>query len=81
MLAPAGRPGDAGEPGEVRANVFQAFEDKPMNFDAWDIDIYYQEKVAEIRRRCRRPSSKRPARCAAASASSGATAAPRSPSA
>jgi alpha-mannosidase len=31
-----------------RANVFQAFEDKPMNFDAWDIDIYYQEKVTEI---------------------------------
>jgi len=27
-----------------KANVFQAFEDKPMNFDAWDIDIYYQEK-------------------------------------
>ncbi|MCU0509501.1 MAG: alpha-mannosidase, partial [Anaerolineae bacterium] len=31
-----------------RANILQAFEDKPMNFDAWDIDIYYQEKVAEI---------------------------------
>ena len=31
-----------------RGNVFQAFEDKPMNFDAWDIDIYYQEKMAEI---------------------------------
>lgn len=29
-------------------NVLQAFEDKPMNFDAWDIDIYYQEKVREI---------------------------------
>lgn len=29
-------------------NVFQAFEDKPMDFDAWDIDIYYQEKMKEI---------------------------------
>jgi alpha-mannosidase len=25
------------------------FEDKPMAHDAWDIDIYYQEKVREIR--------------------------------
>ncbi|GGH84821.1 alpha-mannosidase [Pullulanibacillus pueri] len=32
----------------ARANVFQAFEDKPMNFDAWDIDLYYQEKMREI---------------------------------
>jgi alpha-mannosidase len=31
-----------------RGNVFQVFEDKPMNFDAWDIDIYYQEKMQEI---------------------------------
>ena len=30
------------------ANVFQAFEDKPMNFDAWDIDPYYQEKMQVI---------------------------------
>lgn len=29
-------------------NVLQAFEDKPMNFDAWDIDIYYQEKMQEV---------------------------------
>ena len=27
-----------------RANVFQAFEDRPMTYDAWDIDIYYDEK-------------------------------------
>jgi alpha-mannosidase len=33
---------------DVRANVFQAFEDKPLNFDAWDIDIYYQEKMVEV---------------------------------
>ena len=31
-----------------RGNVLQAFEDKPMNFDAWDIDIYYTEKMWEI---------------------------------
>jgi len=28
----------------TKANIFQAFEDRPMNFDAWDIDIYYSEK-------------------------------------
>lgn len=33
---------------QSRANVFQAFEDKPMKFDAWDIDLYYQEKMREI---------------------------------
>ncbi|HBG02755.1 MAG TPA: alpha-mannosidase, partial [Firmicutes bacterium] len=26
------------------ANELQAFEDRPMNYDAWDIDLYYQEK-------------------------------------
>lgn len=31
-----------------RGNVLQTFEDRPMNFDAWDIDIYYQEKMQEI---------------------------------
>lgn len=31
-----------------RANVLQAFEDKPYNYDAWDINIYYQEKMWEI---------------------------------
>lgn len=25
-------------------NVFQLFEDKPLAWDAWDIDIFYQEK-------------------------------------
>jgi alpha-mannosidase len=29
-------------------NVFQAFEDKPMAFDAWDIDLFYQEKMQII---------------------------------
>ena len=31
-----------------KGNVLQLFEDKPMNFDAWDIDLYYQEKVTEL---------------------------------
>lgn len=31
-----------------RANVLQAFEDKPHNFDAWDINIYYAEKMWEV---------------------------------
>ena len=29
-------------------NVLQVFEDKPKNFDAWDIDIFYQEKQREV---------------------------------
>lgn len=35
-------------PAGCRANVLQVFEDKPMKFDAWDIDIYYQDKMREI---------------------------------
>ncbi|MEK3884589.1 alpha-mannosidase [Paenibacillus sp. PL2-23] len=35
------------KPGEL-GNVLQVFEDKPKNFDAWDIDIYYQEKMRTI---------------------------------
>lgn len=31
-----------------RGNVLQVFEDKPLNFEAWDIDIFYQEKMREI---------------------------------
>jgi alpha-mannosidase len=27
------------------ANQFQAFEDRPLDFDAWDIDIYYDDKM------------------------------------
>jgi len=30
-------------PGQ-RANVFQAFEDRPLGGDAWDIEIYYNDK-------------------------------------
>ncbi|MGV3488193.1 MAG: alpha-mannosidase [Tuberibacillus sp.] len=29
-------------------NVLQVFEDKPLRFDAWDIDIFYQEKMIEV---------------------------------
>ena len=29
-------------------NRLQLFEDKPMNFNAWDIDIFYQEKCIEL---------------------------------
>ena len=35
------------EPGAA-GNVLQAFEDKPMDFDAWDIDIYYREKMRPV---------------------------------
>lgn len=31
-----------------RGNVLQMFEDKPLNFDAWDIDLFYQQKMREI---------------------------------
>lgn len=34
-------------PGE-RGNVLQVFEDKPLDNDAWDIDIFYQQKMREI---------------------------------
>ncbi len=27
-----------------KGNVIQAFEDRPMNYDNWDIDMYYTEK-------------------------------------
>lgn len=31
-----------------RGNVLQLFEDKPLAFDAWDIDLFYQEKMEEV---------------------------------
>lgn len=31
-------------PAGERANVFQFFEDRPLNYDAWDIDIFYDDK-------------------------------------
>ncbi len=35
-------------PEGMRGNVLQVFEDKPLDFDAWDIDIFYQEKMREV---------------------------------
>ncbi|MDF2923775.1 MAG: alpha-mannosidase [Paenibacillaceae bacterium] len=32
-----------------RGNVLQVFEDKPKMFNAWDIDLFYQEKMREIK--------------------------------
>lgn len=32
-----------------RGNVLQMFEDKPMAHEAWDIDIFYQEKMREVK--------------------------------
>lgn len=34
-------------PGEC-GNQLQVFEDKPKMFDAWDIDLYYQEKMRAV---------------------------------
>jgi alpha-mannosidase len=31
-----------------KGNVLLAFEDRPMNYDAWDIDIYYEDRVEQI---------------------------------
>jgi len=30
--------------GKGSLNALEAYEDKPLNFDAWDIDIFYKEK-------------------------------------
>ena len=32
-------------PPETCANIFQAFEDRPNSWDAWDIDIHYQDRM------------------------------------
>jgi len=32
----------------TRANALLTFEDLPMNYEAWDIDIYYQDKVYPV---------------------------------
>ncbi len=31
-----------------RGNVLRIYEDKPINFDAWDIDIYYGQKYEDV---------------------------------
>ncbi len=33
-------------PSNAFANQFQIFEDRPLTYDAWDIDIYYDDKIA-----------------------------------
>lgn len=35
-------------PGDERANVIITYEDKPHNFDSWDINNYYTEKSWEV---------------------------------
>ena len=31
-----------------KGNILRISEDKPMNYDAWDIDIYYTQKHEDI---------------------------------
>lgn len=31
-----------------KANLFRMYEDKPMSYDSWDIDIFYSEKFWDI---------------------------------
>jgi len=33
---------------DTRGNVFLAFEDRPMNYDAWDIDIFYEDRTEKV---------------------------------
>ncbi len=35
-------------PAGARANVIMSYEDKPHNYDAWDLNHYYQEKSWEV---------------------------------
>ncbi len=35
-------------PLDTPGNAFLAFEDRPMNFDAWDIDIFYEDRVEKV---------------------------------
>jgi alpha-mannosidase len=35
-------------PAGAVANLFQTFEDKSMRFDAWDIDLFYQDKMTPL---------------------------------
>lgn len=34
---------------EARGNLFQIHPDLPLNFDAWDIDLYYKEQGSDLR--------------------------------
>ncbi len=33
---------------DAHANTLLAFEDRPMNFDAWDIDIFYEDRTERL---------------------------------
>jgi alpha-mannosidase len=35
-------------PPDTQANSLLAFEDRPLNFDAWDIDIFYEDRTEKI---------------------------------
>lgn len=35
-------------PAGAYGNLLQVHEDKPLRFDAWDIDIFYKQKVREV---------------------------------
>jgi alpha-mannosidase len=35
-------------PPNTHANALLAFEDRPMNYDAWDIDIFYEDRTEKI---------------------------------
>lgn len=35
--------------GEGFGNYFRVYEDKPMDYDAWDIDLYYIEKYKDLK--------------------------------
>jgi len=35
-------------PAGQRANLFQAFQDRPLNRDAWNIEIFYEEKQWDL---------------------------------
>ena len=32
-------------PSGAIANQFQAFEDRPLQWDAWDVDIFFEDKM------------------------------------
>jgi alpha-mannosidase len=32
-------------PQDAIANQFQAFEDRPLQWDAWDVDIFFEDKM------------------------------------
>ncbi|HEX2905771.1 MAG TPA: glycoside hydrolase family 38 C-terminal domain-containing protein [Phototrophicaceae bacterium] len=35
-------------PPDTIGNTLLAFEDRPMNFDAWDIDIFYEDRTEKV---------------------------------